>query len=56
MSDWVIVTETEEGIIVPNFRAYGPFESWSDASSANAAVQGEIVLVRDVGITEGDPE
>lgn len=39
---WVIVTESDEGVVVPKFRVHGPYDSWSDADEANLELQGEI--------------
>lgn len=39
---WVIVTETDGGIVVPKFKVHGPYESWHDASNANGVHNGEI--------------
>ncbi len=39
---WVIICETEEGVVVPRFKVHGPYNSWQDASNANGVHNGEI--------------
>ncbi len=49
---WIIVTETDEGVVVPRYSAFGPYDSWQDASNANAVHSGEITSLPAVEVPE----